>query len=168
MNISHKYEDANKHFKDMGIHVENLKIDWDQTLKKKGNIVGGLTKGIEGLFAKNKIDYFKGHGKLGAGNQVVVELTNGETKTVGSKNTIIATGSEPTPFPNLPFDEKIIVSSTGALSLPKIPKKLIVVGGGVIGVEMASVYTRLGTEVTVVEYFDKICPFLDADIGNSF
>jgi dihydrolipoamide dehydrogenase len=87
---------------------------------------------------------------------------------VTTKNTIIATGSEPTPFPGLDFDEKVIISSTGALSLPKIPKTLIVIGGGVIGVEMASVYSRLGTQVTVIEYMDNICPFLDADIADQF
>jgi dihydrolipoamide dehydrogenase len=137
-------------------------------LKKKGTIVTGLTKGIEGLFAKNKVDYLKGTGKFTGVNQITVEQEGGQSKVVTAKNTIIATGSEPTPFPNLPFDEKIIISSTGALQLQKIPKKLVVVGGGVIGVEMASVYSRLGTDVTVIEYFDKICPFLDGDLGTQF
>lgn len=85
---------------------------------------------------------------------------------IQAKNTIIATGSEPTPFPGIPFDEKIIISSTGALSLQKIPEKLVVIGGGVIGVEMASVYQRLGTDVTVVEFLDTICPFLDMEIAK--
>lgn len=87
---------------------------------------------------------------------------------MSAKNVLIATGSEPTPFPNLPFDEKVVISSTGALSLGQIPKELVVIGGGVIGVEMASVYSRLGTKVTIVEYMDKLCPFLDDDIADSF
>jgi len=94
-------------------------------------------------------------------------LTDGGSKTITTKKIIIATGSEPTPFPNLPFDEKIIISSTGALSLPKIPKDLVVIGGGVIGLELGSVYSRLGTKVTVVEYFDRIIPTADAEVGKN-
>jgi len=115
LNISHKYEDANKHFSGFGIHVDNLRIDWNQTLKKKNTIVTGLTKGIEGLFAKNKIDYLKGLGRFNSANEIAIDLNDGTTKTITSKNTIIATGSEPTPFPGLDFDEKVIISSTGAL-----------------------------------------------------
>ena len=95
-------------------------------------------------------------------------MNDGSSQVLTTKNTLIATGSEPTPFPGLDFDEKIIISSTGALQLQAIPKKLVVIGGGVIGVEMASVYSRLGTEVTVVEYLDRICPFLDADLSAQF
>ncbi|KAM3146842.1 dihydrolipoamide dehydrogenase precursor [Paramecium bursaria] len=168
LNISHKYEDAHKNFKGMGIKLDNLSIDWDQTQKKKNDIVGSLTKGIEGLFAKNKVTYYKGSGRFLNKNEIQVEKADGSKETVQSKNTIIATGSEPSPFPGLDFDEKIIISSTGALALQKVPKKLLVIGGGVIGVEMASVYQRLGTEVTVVEFLDNICGNIDLEISKSF
>lgn len=127
-----------------------------------------LTKGIEGLFAKNKVTYLKGHGRFHSKNEISVEGSDGKKEVVTAKNTIIATGSEPTPFPGLDFDEKIVISSTGALSLEKIPQKLLVVGGGVIGVEMASVYQRLGTEVTVIEYLDNICGAIDLEISKAF
>lgn len=140
LNISHKYEDAHKNFKGLGIKVDNLGVDWAQVQKKKGDIVGSLTRGIEGLFAKNKVSYYKGWGKFASKNEISVDLNDGKKETLTTKNTLIATGSEPTPFPGLEFDEKVIISSTGALSLTQIPKKLIVIGGGVIGVEMASVY----------------------------
>jgi dihydrolipoamide dehydrogenase len=168
LNISHKYEDATKHFKGVGIEVDGVKMNWDTTQKKKDTIVKGLCGGIEMLFKKNKVDYFKGWGKFASKSDITVDLNDGGSKTLTTKNTIIATGSEPTPFPGLDFDEKVVISSTGCLSLPKVPKKLIVVGGGVIGVEMASVYNRLGTEVTVIEFLPNICPFLDAEIGTSF
>lgn len=105
-------------------------------MKKKTNIVGSLTKGIEGLFAKNKVDYVKGWGKLTGKNSINVDLLAGGTKTLDTKNVILATGSDPIPFPNVPFDEKIVISSTGALALDKIPESMIVIGGGVIGIEM--------------------------------
>ncbi|CAD8128596.1 unnamed protein product [Paramecium sonneborni] len=168
LNISHKYEDAHKNFKGLGIKVDNLGVDWAQVQKKKGDIVGSLTKGIEGLFAKNKVSYYKGWGKFASKNEIAIDLNDGKKETITTKNTLIATGSEPTPFPGLEFDEKIIISSTGALSLQQIPKKMIVIGGGVIGVEMASVYQRLGTEVTVVEYLDNICGAIDLEISKAF
>ncbi len=148
--------------------MSGVTVNWQEVLKKKEGIVGGLTKGIDGLFAKYKVDYLKGHGKITGPNSLDVLLNDGTTKKVEAKNILIATGSEATPFPGLPFDEKVIISSTGALSLPAIPKKLIVIGGGVIGVEMASVYARLGTDVTVIEFMDKLCPFLDDDISKAF
>lgn len=168
LNISQKYYDTNKYYNDLGIEVDNVKVNWDKVQSKKSTIVTGLTRGIEGLFKKNKVDYFVGSGKLNDKNTIGIDLNNGTKQTINSKNIILATGSEPTPFPGLAYDEKIIISSTGALSLPKIPKKLIVIGAGVIGLEMGSVYQRLGTKVTVIEYADQICPFLDSDVAKAF
>lgn len=168
LNISQKYYDTNKYYNDLGIEVSNVKVNWEKVQNKKATIVTGLTRGIEGLFKKNKVDYFQGIGKLNDKNTIGIDLNNGTKQVINSKNIILATGSEPTPFPGLNFDEKVIISSTGALSLPKIPKKLIVIGAGVIGLEMGSVYQRLGTQVTVIEYADQICPFLDTDVAKAF
>lgn len=137
-------------------------------MKKKTGIVGSLTKGIEGLFAKNKIDYVKGWGKLSDKNTVNVDLLAGGSKSLSSKNIILATGSDPIAFPNVPFDEKVVISSTGALSLEKIPESMIVIGGGVIGIEMGQVYARFGTKVTIVEFADRIVNVADGDISKTF
>jgi len=131
-----------------------LGVNWEQVMNKKNQIVNGLTKGIEGLFAKNKVDYVKGWGKLTSSNTINVALNQGGEREINAKNIILATGSESAPFPGLAYDEKIILSSTGALALPQIPKDMIIIGGGVIGLELGSVYKRFGTSVTVVEYFD--------------
>lgn len=139
-------------------------------MKNKDKAVKGLTTGIEFLFKKNKVDYIKGWGSFASKNEIEVKLADGKSETIKAKNIIIATGSEPSKLPgnSIPIDEKFVVSSTGALSLDKIPKKMIVIGGGVIGLELGSVYKRLGTEVIVVEYLDKICPSLDFEISNQF
>lgn len=116
-------------------------------MKMKEKAVVGLTSGIEYLFKKNKVDYIKGYGKFASSNDIEIDLTQGGKETIRAKNIIIATGSEPSTLPGntIPIDEKYVVSSTGALSLPNIPKKMVVIGGGVIGLEMGSVYSRLGT-----------------------
>jgi dihydrolipoamide dehydrogenase len=139
-------------------------------MAQKEKAVKGLTGGIEFLFKKNKVDYSKGHGKFLSADTIQVDLTAGGQETIKAKNIIIATGSEPSPLPGnvIPIDEKYVVSSTGALSLEKIPKKMVVVGGGVIGLELGSVYRRLGTEVTVVEFANKICGAVDAEISTTF
>lgn len=168
LNISHKYEESTKHFADFGLKVSGVSVDWAAVQKKKSTIVTSLTKGIEMLFGKNKVEYVKGYAKLTGKNTIEVDGPDGKKRTVNAKNIIIATGSEPTPFPGIPFDEKLIVSSTGALSLASIPKKLIVVGGGVIGLELGSVYSRFGSEVTVVEFLDRIVPGADTEIGTNF
>lgn len=123
-------------------------------MKQKQKSVNGLTGGIEFLFKKNKVDYIKGHGKFSSANQIEVDLTAGGSQSLKAKNIIIATGSEPSPLPGnvIPIDEKYVVTSTGGLTLEKIPKKMIIIGGGVIGLELGSVYSRLGTEVQVIEY----------------
>ena len=138
--------------------------------KYKERAVKGLTSGIEFLFKKNKVDYVKGWGKFSSANDIDVDLNDGGIEQIKAKHVIIATGSEPSPLPGnvIPIDEKFVVSSTGALSLEKIPKKMVVIGGGVIGLELGSVYKRLGTEVIVVEFMDRICPFMDNEISTTF
>lgn len=125
-------------------------------LKAKDTAVTGLTKGIEGLFKKNKVTYIKGTGSFASPTEIDVALNDGGNTSVTAKNVIIATGSEVTPFPGLEIDEKVIVSSTGALDLQEVPKKLIIVGGGIIGLEMGSVWSRLGADVTVVEFLNGV------------
>lgn len=140
-------------------------------LKSKQSAVTGLTGGIEYLFKKNKVDYVKGWGKFASPNEIEVDLNAGGKQTISAKNIIIATGSEPNNLPastGLSIDEKYVISSTGALSLETIPKKMIVVGGGVIGLELGSVYAILGTEVHVVEFADRVCPFVDKELGLAF
>ena len=143
----------------------------DRTLKSKDKAVTGLTSGIEFLLKKNKVDYMQGWGKFTGENTIGVDMSNGSgMEEIKVKNVIIATGSEPTSLPPgiLDIDEKYVVTSTGALELGQIPKKMIVVGGGVIGLEMGSVYCRLGSEVTVIQHTDRICPFLDLEISKVF
>lgn len=167
LNISHKYEEA-QHAKDMGINLGSVSYDWAKILEKKNGVVSGFTKGIEGLFRKNKVAYKIGTGSL-AGNGVVnVAGNDGKAETFNAKNIIIATGSEVTPFPGINIDEKVFISSTGALSLEKVPETLIVIGAGVIGLELGSVYARFGTKVQVVEFMDRVCPSMDTDMGQLF
>jgi dihydrolipoamide dehydrogenase len=138
-------------------------------LKAKNKAVTALTKGVEGLFKKNKVDYIKGAGSFASPTQIDVALNDGGSTQVQAKNVIIATGSEVTPFPGIDIDEKQIVSSTGALELQEVPKKMIVIGAGVIGLEMGSVWSRLGSKVTVVEFLDGIGGVgIDGEISKSF
>ncbi len=139
-------------------------------MAKKTKVVDQLTKGVEGLFKKYKVEYIKGLGKFQDSKTLLIEQLDGSTKVLKSKNYIIATGSEPNNLPGgvLPIDENRVLSSTGALALKEIPKKLVVVGGGVIGLELGSVYQRLGAHVEVVEYAEKILTAFDYEIGNEF
>eukprot|EP00271_Cylindrocystis_brebissonii_P009002 TRINITY_DN23580_c0_g1_i1.p1 TRINITY_DN23580_c0_g1~~TRINITY_DN23580_c0_g1_i1.p1 ORF type:complete len:517 (+),score=93.38 TRINITY_DN23580_c0_g1_i1:142-1692(+) len=165
---SHLYHEALHSFKSHGIIVSDVKVDLPAMMKQKDGAVAGLTKGIEGLFKKNKVTYVKGHGKLTGPNEVTVDLLEGGQKTVGGKNIIIATGSYARSLPGVTIDEKKIVSSTGALSLEKVPEKLVVIGGGVIGLEMGSVWNRLGSQVTVVEFLDGIGGPMDLECRKTF
>jgi dihydrolipoamide dehydrogenase len=137
-------------------------------LKQKEDAVDGLTKGVEFLMRKNKVDYVKGFGRIAGKGKVDVAGADGAQQTLETKNIVIATGSEPTPLPGIDIDEERIVSSTGALSLKQVPRKLIVVGAGVIGLELGSVWRRLGAEVTVVEFLDRITPTVDNEISAAF
>lgn len=168
LHASEYYEAAGKTFPSMGVKITGLSLDLPQMLKQKEDAVDGLTKGVEFLMRKNKVDYIKGFGRIVGKGKVDVALADGGKQTLDTKNICIATGSEPTPLPNIDFDEERIVSSTGALSLSQVPGKLIVVGAGVIGLELGSVWRRLGAEVTVVEFLDKITPTVDAEISTAF
>lgn len=171
LNNSHKYHDALHDLKSRGIDVERVTLNLPQMLKAKETAVTGLTKGIETLFKKNKVTYIKGTGSFASPTEIDVALNEGGTTTVTAKNVIIATGSEVTPFPGsgLEIDEKVIVSSTGALDLQEVPKKMVVVGGGIIGLEMGSVWSRLGAEVTVVEFLGGIGGVgIDEEIAKQF
>ena len=162
LDITHKYHDAAHNFEELGLTAK-VSFDVKKMMARKDDVVKNLTQGIEGLFKKNKVDYIKGHGTITDANTVTVGKENLKTK-----NIMIATGSEVMPLPGVEIDEKIVVSSTGALELKEVPKKLLVIGGGVIGLEMGSVWARLGSEVTVVEYLDHITPGMDAEVSKQF
>ena len=171
LNATHKLHEAQHSFKDFGINTGEISLDFQQLMKSKQKSVDGLTGGVEYLLKKNGVDYIKGWGKYDSDNQISVDLNDGGKDTFSVKNSIIATGSEPNELPassGLQFDEEYVVSSTGALDLKQIPQKMAVIGGGVIGLELGSVYARLGSEVTVLQHTDRICPFLDVEVGKAF
>ncbi|MFZ4540956.1 MAG: dihydrolipoyl dehydrogenase [Rickettsiales bacterium] len=159
---SEKFEDASVHFAAHGIDAK-VALNLPTMMARKNDVVSKLTQGIEGLFKKNKVTYIKGHGTITGKNEVTVEKTKYATK-----NIIIATGSEVSPLPNVVVDEKQIVSSTGALELKQVPNHLVVIGAGVIGLELGSVWKRLGSKVTVLEYLDRITPGIDNEIAKNF
>jgi dihydrolipoamide dehydrogenase len=154
-------------FAKLGIEVKP-KLNLPQMMAQKAESVEALTKGVEFLMKKNKVDYIKGWGRIDGPGKVVVKAEDGTETVLETKNIVIATGSEPTPLPGVTVDNKRIVDSTGALSLPEAPKSLIVVGAGVIGLELGSVWKRLGAEVTVVEFLDRILPGTDTEVANAF
>lgn len=164
---SELYSIASHDFKAHGLTVKGLDIDLKGLMGRKEKIVKDLTGGVAFLFKKNKIETFLGVGKLLSASQVEVSGSDGKKSVLNTKAVVLATGSIPTELPFLKFDEKKIVSSTGALSLAEVPKNLVVVGGGVIGLELGSVWLRLGAQVTVLEYADRICPFMDQQIINA-
>ena len=148
-----------------GIHENPNNID---TLDRKTKTVQGLTKGIEFLFKKNKVTYIKGHGSFNNKNEINVTTSDGSKSQIKGKHIIIATGSSVSTLPNIDIDEKTVVSSTGALDLEKVPEKMIVIGGGVIGLELGTVWMKLGAEVEVIEYMDHILPGMDKEVSDSF
>ena len=146
----------------------DVKLNLKQMMDAKNTSVDGLTKGVEFLFKKNKVDYISGTGAFAGENEIKVNRFDGQEQTLRAKNIIIATGSEATPFPGLTVDEKKVVTSTGAIALEQVPKKMVVIGGGIIGLEMGSVWSRLGAEVTVVEFLSQIGgPGMDGDISKT-
>ncbi len=163
LNATHQLHEAHVNFEKMGLMGANPKVDWERMLRYKDDVVAGNTKGIEFLFKKNKVTWLKGWGSIPEPGKVKVGDDLHSTK-----NIVIATGSEASILPGITIDEEVIITSTGALTLPKIPKSMVVIGAGVIGLEMGSVYARLGTEVTVVEYLDAITPGMDAEVAKSF
>ncbi len=166
---SHHYDVAEKEFANHGIQTGGLKLDLKTMLGRKDKVVEDLTNGIEFLMKKNKIDYIVGFGEIMAAGEVsVIPPKKGARKQIlKTENILIATGSEVTPLPGIDIDEKQIVSSTGALSLPKVPKSIVVIGAGVIGLELGSVWRRLGAEVTVVEFLDVVLPGMDAEVSKN-
>ena len=166
LNLSENFHKA-KNFEKIGIEIGEIKLNLGKMMKNKEKAVTVLTKGIEFLFKKNKVSYFKGKGSFKSSNEIVVSR-DGEETVIETEKAIISTGSEPVSIPGMEFDEEKIISSTGALSLEKLPKKMVVVGGGYIGLEMGSVWSRLGTEVEVVEFLDHITPGMDREISTEF
>jgi len=163
LHATHMLHEAEHNFEAMGLGAAKPKVDWKAMLAYKTDVIGQNTKGIEFLFKKNKVTWLKGWGTIPEPGKVVI----GE-EVHSAKNIVIATGSEPSSLPDVTVDEKVIVTSTGALELGKVPKSMVVIGAGVIGLEMGSVYARLGAEVTVVEYLDAITPGMDAETAKTF
>lgn len=163
------YEQAKHTMAHHGVVMDNLRVDLPAMMRQKEKSVTGLTKGIEGLFKKNKVSYVKGAGSLtSTPGEVLVTGADGTTSLLRAKNVLLATGSEVTPLPGVTIDEQRVVSSTGALSLKEVPKRLVVIGAGVIGLELGSVWRRLGSEVVVVEYAPSLLPMMDEDACKSF
>ena len=166
LNFSENFHKA-KNFEKIGIEIGEVKLNLDKMMKNKEKAVTVLTKGIEFLFKKNKVTYFKGTGSFKSVNEISI-LAEGKETIVQSDKIIISTGSNPVSIPGMEFDEEKILSSTGALSLSKLPKKMVVVGGGYIGLEMGSVWSRLGTQVEVIEFLDHITPGMDGEVSKEF
>ena len=167
LNLSENFQKA-KNFSKVGIEISDIKLNLDKMMKNKDKAVTVLTKGVEFLFKKNKVSYFKGFGSFVSDKKIKIKGSDNKESEIEGENIIIATGSEPSKMPNINFDEERIVSSTGALSLKKVPKKMIVIGGGYIGLEMGSVWSRLGSDVHVIEFLDHITPGMDKEISNEF
>ena len=168
LNNSHLYHQILHDTKGRGIEVGDVKLNLQQMMKSKETAVTGLTKGVEFLFKKNNVEYVKGTAAFTGEHEVKVNLTDGGEQTILAKNILIATGSEATPFPGFTIDEKRIITSTGAIALEKAPETMVVIGGGIIGLEMGSVWSRLGSKVTVVEFLGQIGgPGMDTEIAKS-
>ncbi len=164
---SELYEKAQHEYAGHGIKLSKVELDLSAMMKRKDDVVTGLTQGIEGLLRKNKITYLQGFASFIDANNLKIK-SEGSEQQITAKNIIIATGSEIMSLPGIELDEKKIVSSTGALTLKEVPKKMVVIGGGYIGLEMGSVWHRLGSEVTVVEYLDRLLPGMDQEIAKQF
>jgi dihydrolipoamide dehydrogenase len=169
LNASHKYHEAKDGmFASYGIKTSGVEMDLPGLMSYKEKSVKGLTSGVEMLLKKNKVEYVKGFGKVTSPTTVEVALNDGGKKVINTKNIVIATGSDVVSLPGLKIDEETVVSSTGALALKKVPKKLVVIGGGVIGLELGSVWARLGAETTVVEFTDRIAAGADGEVAKTF
>lgn len=164
LDSSEHYHNAQTHFKEHGIELSNLKVNFKQMIDRKGEVVKQTTAGIDFLMKKNKVDVFTGMGSFVNKNKI--KITGKESKEIETKNVIIATGSKPSTLPFAKIDKKRIITSTEALTLKEIPKHMIVIGGGIIGMELGSVYARLGAKVTVVEYLDALIPTMDSTMGK--
>ena len=167
LNLSEEFHKA-QHLSNKGIEIGEVKLNLSKMMKNKDKAVTILTKGVEFLLKKNKVAYFKGAGSFKSKNEISIKDDQNKESLIQAEKVIIATGSVPVSLPGIKFDEKIIVSSTGALKLDQVPKKMVVVGGGYIGLEMGSVWSRLGADVHVVEFLDHITPGMDKEISNEF
>ena len=167
LNLSEEFHKV-KSLANKGIEVGDVKLNLDKMMKSKDKAVTVLTKGVEFLFKKNKVTYFKGYGSFKSKNEILIKDNENKETIIQSEKTIIATGSVASSLPGIEIDEQKIVSSTGALKLEKVPNKMVVVGGGYIGLEMGSVWSRLGSEVQVVEFLDHITPGMDTEISLEF
>ena len=167
LNLSEEFHKV-KGLANKGLEVGDVKLNLDKMMKSKDKAVTVLTKGVEFLFKKNKVTYFKGYGSFKSQNEILIKDNENKETIIQSEKTIIATGSVATSLPGIEIDEQKIVSSTGALKLEKVPNKMVVVGGGYIGLEMGSVWSRLGAEVEVVEFLDHITPGMDKEISSEF
>jgi len=167
LNLSEEFHKV-KGLANKGIEIGEVKLNLDKMMKSKDKAVTVLTKGVEFLLKKNKVSYFKGHGSFNSKNEILIKDDKKKEMIIQTEKTIIATGSVPVSLPGVEIDEKIIVSSTGALKLEKVPNKMVVVGGGYIGLEMGSVWSRLGAKVDVVEFLDHITPGMDKEISSEF
>ena len=167
LNLSEAFHQA-QDFSKIGIETGDIKLNLPKMMKNKDKAVTILTKGVEYLFKKNKVTYIKGRGSFLDKNKISITTNDGENKTIEGKKIIISTGSEALPMPGVEFDEEKILSSTGALNIHKVPNKMLIIGAGYIGLEMGSVWSRLGSEVHVIEYLDHITPGLDREISNEF
>jgi dihydrolipoamide dehydrogenase len=168
LHASEAFEEANKHFADLGIDVGTPKLDLKKMMAFKAEGVAGNTKGVEFLLKKNRVDTFHGTGRIAGAGRIEVIAEDGGNQMLETKSIVIATGSDVARLPGVTIDEKVVVSSTGALDLDRVPKKLLVIGAGVIGLELGSVWRRLGSEVTVVEYLDRVLPGMDGEVGKQF
>ncbi|MFT7442264.1 MAG: dihydrolipoamide dehydrogenase [Maribacter sp.] len=166
LDSSHHYYDAVHHFEEHGISIQKPSFDFTKMVERKANVVETTTGGIKYLMDKNDIAVFEGLGSFEDATHIKVSKNDGSSEVIEGTNIIIATGSKPSTLPFISIDKERIITSTEALKLPEVPKHLIVIGGGVIGLELGSVYSRLGAEVTVVEYMDKIVPGMDADVSK--
>jgi dihydrolipoamide dehydrogenase len=162
------FEEAGHGFEALGIKIGTPKLDLAAMMKHKDDTVAANVQGVAFLLKKNKVDSFIGTGSIAAPGKVLVTAADGTVQTLETTNIVIATGSDSTPLPGVAIDEKTIVTSTGALTLEKVPERMLIVGAGVIGLELGSVWRRLGTEVTVVEYLDRILPGMDDEIAKQF
>ncbi|HUM46863.1 MAG TPA: dihydrolipoyl dehydrogenase [Chitinophagales bacterium] len=166
LDSSEHFHNAAHQFKVHGITLENLGVDFTQMIKQKDDVVKTNTMGLNFLMKKNKIDVHIGHGSFVTKNKIAIKKNDGSTEEIETKNVIIATGSKPSALPGIAIDKKRVITSTEVLALKEIPKEMVVIGGGVIGCELASVYARLGTKVKIVEYFDSLIATMDRDLGK--
>ena len=167
LNLSEEFHKV-KNLSSKGIEVGNVKLNLNKMMKNKDKAVTVLTKGVEFLLKKNKVTYFKGFGSFKSRNEILIKDNQSKETSIITEKVVLATGSAPVSIPGIEFDEKIILSSTGALKIKQVPKKMVVVGGGYIGLEMGSVWSRLGTEVHVVEFLENITPGMDKEISQEF